>query len=197
MIPKNIARQLSGAWKVMNGRVEGLQELDLTLDGFWSSFAAVFLIVPFTLIALISEEIALSNGAGGEAVALTSGFVAVRFFGLGLDWLAFPILFAFLARPLGVSTHYVPFIVARNWSAVLIAGIFAVPHALHAVGFVPLPVLSFLLFAFFIVALRFAYLVARVALAVPMTMAIPIVLLELLIGIVIELGLDRAFALPF
>ncbi|MBZ8133803.1 hypothetical protein [Afifella sp. IM 167] len=197
MIPKDIARQLSGAWKVMNGRVEGLQELDLTLDGFWGSFAAVFLIIPFTMIALISEEIALSTGPGGEAVALTSGFVGVRLLGLGLDWLAFPVLFALLARPLGVSTHYVPFIVARNWSSVLIAGMFALPHALHAIGIVPLPVLSFLLFAFFVLALRFAYLVARIALAVPVMMAIPIVLLELLIGILIEVGLDRAFALPF
>ncbi|WP_026381787.1 hypothetical protein [Afifella pfennigii] len=192
----SILRQLSGAWKVMNGRVEGLSEFDLTLEGFWRSFGAVFLIVPFTAIAVLSEQAALSAATDMPAEAPGTGFFTLRLFGLGLDWIAFPILFAFLARPLGVSTHYVPFIVARNWSAVIISGIFALPHALHALGLVPLPVLSFLLFALFVVALRFAYLVVRVALAVPPMMAVPIVLLELLIGIVIELSLSRAFALP-
>ncbi|MBK1623137.1 hypothetical protein CKO32_06130 [Afifella marina DSM 2698] len=192
MIFSYCIQQVTGAWKVMNGRAEGLQELDLTLEGFWRSFGAVILIIPFTLIAISSERIALT--ATDQAVTVLAGsFVSLRLFGLALDWIAFPIFFALVARPLGVSTHYVPFIVARNWSAVVIAGMFALPHALHATGFVPLPVLSFLLLALFVVALRFSYLVVRTALAVPVMMAVPVVLLQLLIGILIEVSLDRIF----
>ena len=47
---------LAGAWQVMLGRPDGLDRLDTSLEGFWRSFAAFALVVPFASVSLISER---------------------------------------------------------------------------------------------------------------------------------------------
>ena len=180
-----IRNSLGGAWAVMNGRAEGLQQLDLSIGGFWRSFAAVFLILPFAVLALLGERSVMA--ASGEAVVpLTGGIVAAHGFTVLLDWVAFPLVFAALARPLGLSRHYVPFIVARNWAAVISTAIAALAHALLVVGIVPAAAAPFLLIVVLGIVLRFAYFVARTALAVPLGIAIPIVVLDLLVSLTVE-----------
>jgi hypothetical protein len=185
-----LSDNLSGAWLVMLGRPEGLTRLDLSIEGFWRSFAAIFLIAPFAVLGLASqaelaEQLAddptqtRNPGLGPEAVALL------------LDWVAFPLLLAAIARPLGISGRYIPFIVARNWGAVIIAALVSVIHAAHVVGLLPSPLASFLLLAAVAVALRFSYVIARTALAAPMAVALPVVLLEFLISLTIWSAVDR------
>ncbi len=186
----NLPASLSGAWDVMNGRVEGLRKLDLTIDGFWRSFGAVVLILPVALIALASERVALAE-IGGDAAALTGGYVMLRLIAVIADWLAFPAILALLARPMGIASRFVPYIVARNWTAVLIAAMFGVPHLLHALGVLPTALLSFLLLILFGVAVWFAYVVVRTAMQVPPVMAVPVVILEIASGVTIELIFSR------
>lgn len=186
----NLPANLSGAWDVMNGRVEGLRKLDITIDGFWRSFGAVVLILPVAVIAMASERVALSN-MGHEGAALTGGYMVLRFIAVIVDWLAFPAILALFARPMGIATHFVPYIVARNWAAVLIAGLFAVPHLFHALGILPTGMLSFILLGLFALAVWFSYIIVRTALQVPPVLAVPVVILEIVGGFVIELGFDR------
>ena len=186
----NLPANLSGAWDVMNGRVEGLRKLDLTIDGFWRSFGAVVLILPVALIAMASERVAIST-LGREVAALTGDYVMLRFIAVIVDWLAFPAILALFARPMGIANRFVPYIVARNWAAVLVAGMFAVPHLFHALGILPTGILSFILLILFGVAVWFSYVVVRTALQVPPALAVPIVVLEIASGLVIELGFDR------
>ena len=186
----NLPASLSGAWDVMNGRAEGLNKLDLTIDGFWRSFGAIALILPVALIALASER-AVPLAAGGEAVALSGGYVLLRLIAVIVDWLAFPAILALLARPMGIATRYVPYIVARNWAAVLVAAMFAVPHLFHALGVLPTGMLSFLLLILFGIAVWFAFVVVRTAMQVPPVLAIPIVILEIASGLFIELLFSR------
>lgn len=186
----NLPANLSGAWDVMNGRVEGLRKLDITIDGFWHSFGAVVLILPVAVIAMASERVALS-AMGHEGAALTGGYMVLRFIAVIVDWLAFPAILALLARPLGIATRFVPYIVARNWAAVLIAAVFAIPHLFHALGVLPTGMLSFILLGLFAAAVWFSYIVVRTALQVPPVLAVPVVILEIVGGFVIELGFDR------
>ena len=186
----NLPASLSGAWDVMNGRAEGLRKLDITIDGFWRSFGAVALILPVAVIAMASERVAIS-ALGHEAAALTGGHVMLRFIAVIVDWLAFPAILALFARPMGIASHFVPYIVARNWAAVLIAALFAIPHLFHALGVLPTGMLSFILLGLFAAAVWFSYIVVRTALQVPPVLAVPIVILEIVSGLVIELGFDR------
>jgi hypothetical protein len=187
---QNLPATLSGAWAVMNGRAEGLQKLDLTIDGFWRSFGAIVLILPVALVALASERIALA-AAAGEVAALAGAYVVLRLIAVIVDWLAFPLTLALLARPLGIAARFVPYIIARNWAAVLVAAMFAVPHLLHVLGLLPTTMLPVVLLIPFGLAVWFAYVVVRTAMQVPPVMAIPIVGLEIAVGLVIELFFAR------
>jgi hypothetical protein len=183
----NLAENLAGAWAIMRGRADGLTRLDLSLEGFWRSFAAIVLLVPFALLALISQE-RLAAAAGEEAGTGGLGLEAVA---LVVDWFAFPLVFALLARPLGLGARYVPFIVARNWASVIVAAMVALVHAAHVVGIVPSQFAPVLLFAAIAIALRFSYVIARTALGVPIGLALPIVVLDLLISITVWTMIDR------
>ena len=190
---KNLPASLSGAWDVMNGRAEGLRKLDLTIDGFWRSFGAVVLILPVALIAIASERVALL-AAGGEIAALTGVYVVLRLIAVIVDWFTFPAVLALLARPMGIAQRFVPYIVARNWAAVLIAAFFAVPHLFHALGVLPTGILPLVLLLLFGIAVWFGYVLVRTAMQVPPVMAIPVVGLEIASGLFVELVFSRLVA---
>lgn len=181
---------LAGALDVMLGRPQGLQKLDITLEGFWRSFGAFVLILPFAVLALISQERLAIEGA--DALPPPRGGLALEIGVLAIDWIAFPLLFAVVARPLGLGPGYVPFIVARNWASVVLGALMAVVHALFLVGILPGPFATLLLFGFVILALRFSYVITRITLDVPMRLALPIVIFDFLLSLTIWSALGPA-----
>ena len=61
---RSIRDNLAGAFEVMLGRPDGLDRLDTSVDGFWRSFGAVVLVVPFAFLSLLSQQpLAAAAGA--------------------------------------------------------------------------------------------------------------------------------------
>jgi len=187
-----IRNSLVGAWQVMLGRAEGLNRLDFSLEGFWRSFAAVILLVPFLLLMMLAER-PLAEEAGIDAVPLTASSMALQGIAMLTEWFAFPLFFAAIARPFGLSSRYVPFIVTRNWAQVIVGAMIGAVEALVVVGVIPAAAASFVILAAFAVTLRFSYMVVRLSLAVSMGMALPIVVLDLLFSLTIWTVFDRFF----
>jgi hypothetical protein len=185
-----LRENLAGAWQVMLGKPEGLNRLDTSLEGFWRSFAAVILVVPFGLLALYSQA-PLVEEVGGTPLQLTGSRLVLEGIALLADWFAFPIVFALVAPPFGLGSRYVPFIVTRNWASVITGAMVGAVHALHLLGVLPTALVPYLILAAIAVALRFYYVIARTALAAPMGMALPIVMLDLLISLTIWSAFDR------
>ena len=187
-----VRENLAGAWQVMLGRPEGLNRLDTSLEGFWRSFGAVILLVPFAALALMAQG-PLGSGAEAEAVVepLTASGLALEGIALLCDWFAFPLVFAFIAPPFGLGSRYVPFIVARNWASVITGAMVALVPALQVLGLLPAALVPLMLLVAIAVALRFSYMIARLALAVPMSMALAVVALELLISLTVWSAFDR------
>ena len=184
-----LRENLAGAWQVMLGRSDGLNRLDTSLEGFWRSFAAVILVAPFALLALISEQPLLAES--GATRPLTGGAVALYGVALLVDWFTFPLIFALLAKPFGLGPRYVPFIVARNWAAVIIGAMVAVLHVLHLLSVLSSAAMPFAVLAVTVIALRFAYMIARTTLVVSVAIALPIVILDLTLSLVIWSLFDR------
>jgi hypothetical protein len=187
-----IRDNLAGAWQVMLGRAEGLNRLDFSLEGFWRSFAAVILLVPFLLLMMLAEQ-PLAEGAGVDAGPLTASRMALQGIAMLIEWFAFPLVFAAIAPPFGLSSRYVPFIVTRNWAQVIVGAMIGVIEALVVVGVIPAAAASFVILAAFAVTLRFSYMVVRLSLAVSMGMALPIVVLDLLLSLTIWTVFERLF----
>jgi hypothetical protein len=179
-----IRNNLAGAWALMNNRADGLKLLDTSVDGFWGSFGAILLIVPFAIVAVIGERTLMMPAEGAEP--LSGALFARHALLLVADWIAFPLVFAALARPLGLSRNYVPFIVARNWGAVITTAIASIAYGLIFTGIVPAGAAPLLLVFVLGLALRFSYCIARTTLGVPPGVAIPIVVLDLLLSLILE-----------
>ncbi len=187
---KQIVRNLAGAWLLMLGKPDGLARIDTSIDGFWWSFAAIVLVAPFAYVAFLSQ-LSLEADQTAAAVAVTAGRLALNTIALLLDWIAFPLLFAFAARPFGFASRYVPFIVARNWASVIIGALMAVVHAIYLAGFLPATAMLYALLVATVIALRFSYLIARITLAASIAMALPIVILDFLLSLTIWSVMDR------
>jgi hypothetical protein len=187
-----IARSLSAAWDLFLDRPDAMRGFDLSVDGFWRSFAAVLLVVPSYAFAVLAERqmVALDPAApvqGGLA------FVVQNAIGLGIDWVALPLVLAFLARPLGVARHYPEFVVARNWGAVIAAVPFGVIGLLIVLGLLGGELANLLMLASLFIVLRYTYLIARRSLDVGIGFAIGIVVLDFVLSLTIALTLDGIF----
>jgi hypothetical protein len=179
-----IRDNLAGAFEVMMGRTEGLGRIDTSIDGFWRSFGAVVFVIPFAILALLSQQpLAVETGTPPppiDAARLTLDGIALL-----VDWFAFPLVFALIARPFGLGSRYVPFIVTRNWASVVIGAMVAIVHALHLLGVLPTAVMPYALLVAIAISLRFSYVIARTTLLVSMAVALPIIVLDLVLSLTI------------
>jgi hypothetical protein len=112
-----IQRYLTGAWRLMTGKPDGLLLLDLSADGFWNSFFAIVIALPALFISWIgvANEIADEPLAGGRLSIL------LRLAAIDLSAWILPLVALAVAAPLaGIGARFVHYVVASNWGSALI-----------------------------------------------------------------------------
>ena len=69
---EDVQTYLLGAWRMMNGKADGLRMLDISADGFWQSFFAIAVALPalFAGWVSIASGMAAANPAGGGSMML-------------------------------------------------------------------------------------------------------------------------------
>jgi hypothetical protein len=141
-----VQTSLTGAWRLMMGKPDGLRLLDLSADGFWNSFFALIVATP----ALVVGWVGVANQIGDpDAVIGRLGMVIrVAMVDLG-TWILPLVALAVVARHVGIGGRFVAYVVASNWASAIIAWLL-LPSALVRL-FVPAPnqfadLLSLLLF---------------------------------------------------
>ena len=178
-----IRRSLRGALELLRGRAEGLAYFDLSVAGFWRSFTAILLVAP-----LYALDVAVgSRGAGQTGTA----YFALKALSYLADWLLFPVLIAVLAKPLDFGRLYVPYIVAYNWSSVVIAALFAPATLLVGLGILGRGPAAVIGLALTVVAARYRFVIARTALQARPATALGLVLLEFLLSVLVIAIFDR------
>ncbi len=186
-----IVRSLSAAWDLFVDRPGAMRGFDLSVDGFWRSFGAVVLVAPSYVLAVLAERrIAIETGLSDQSGA---SFFVQNVLGLGIDWVALPLVLALLAQPLGIARHYPEFVVARNWGAVIAAVPFGAIGLLILVGLLGGELANLLMLASLFVVLRYTYLIARRALDASLGFAIGIVVFDFVLSLMIALTLDGIF----
>ena len=183
---------LDAAVALLVGRPGAIGRFDVSLEGFWRSFAAILLVLPSFAVALMAEWRGRMERLPADAVDPSwVGFAAERLAALGVDWVALPLVLALLAGRLGLTGRYVPFIVARNWASPVVAALYAVPALLYAAGAIDNDLAVLISFALLFVVLHYFYRIARQALAAPVSLAIGVVVLDLLLGLLISETVSR------
>jgi hypothetical protein len=115
----DILRSLTGALHMMLGRSEGLRRLDLTADGFWTSFVALFVALPPMALSWIEyEDIQRDRPIADAGPVFIYGAHAAADV---LAWLLPVALLMAAAKWVGLSRKIVPLVVATNWGNALLA----------------------------------------------------------------------------
>jgi hypothetical protein len=177
-----IQRSVEAAWLLARGDQRGMAMFDLSLEGFWKSFAAALLVAPAYGIVLLDQYrlVGWPEHVTGTMFAELVSFV--------LGWLAFPIVNIFLTRLLGLSTRYVPLIVANNWSAVVQVALYT---TVVIVGMVlPADLRTLALFVATLAVLTYQWFVIRTALQTTSATAFGLVAVDILTSIMLSRGLD-------
>jgi hypothetical protein len=190
---EEIRRSLAGAWQLFLSRPEGMRLFDLSIEGFWRSFGAIWLVLPaYGLAAAAQYDQYLTDGVADD---LPGGFTYVvdKAIAIGLDWIALPIILALLAGRLGIARTYPAYMVARNWTAVIGVLPFGIIALLSLLGIADETVTGVLWLAALAVLLRYNFVVARTALGASIGFAVGLVVADFVLSLLITTGLDSLF----
>jgi hypothetical protein len=172
---------VGGALKLARGDASGLGFFDTSIEGFWRSFRAAAICYPFFLI-LLAFRVSAAHWAESGVLRI----VIVETIGYAISWVAFPLLVLSLTRWLGRENRFVPFIVVYNWSQILQTALFVIAAAGAASGLFPGDVGNAVDFAAAVAVLVYEWYIARVALQVSASQAVPVVVLDIALGIVLS-----------
>jgi hypothetical protein len=190
---KEIRASLDGAWQLFLNRRGAMRLFDVTVDGFWRSFQAIVLVAPGYALTVIAEEQRVLSDSVVEENFSQSVYFLDKVVALGIDWVAFPILLALVARPLGIAGVYPGYIVARNWAAVIATVPFGAIALLTIFGVLGNDTGAILSFAAIAVVLRYNFIVARAALGASIGFAVAVVVCDFATSLIVATAIDGLF----
>lgn len=126
---EQIHLHLVGAWRMMLGRADGLRLLDLSADGFWTSFFAIVVALP----ALFAGWVSIANGMAvldPEGPGRLSLILRLAVVDLS-SWILPLVALALVARRAGIGDRYVHYVVASNWATAIVVWIMLPPSILR------------------------------------------------------------------
>ncbi|MGX7876104.1 transporter [Mesorhizobium sp. ORM6] len=109
---------LTGAWRLMLGKADGLRLLDLSADGFWNSFFAIIVAAP----ALIVGWVGIANEIGDPDAFAGRFLMLLRLATVDIgSWVLPLVALALVAPRAGIGGRFVHYVVASNWASAITA----------------------------------------------------------------------------
>lgn len=190
-----IYRYLFGAWRMMLGKKDGLDHLDVSAEGFWQSFYAILVAIPPLLAGWVAYAADLT--AGSEDAGLRFSIVFRAAVIDLLAWIVPIVVLGFVAKRVGIAKRFAPYVIASNWGSALLAWVFAPVTLLQL--FFPgrndaTTLLAIIVFGTSIVL---SYRLSHVALQRPHSFAMPFYACVFFGSLFITLLLQQAFGIGF
>lgn len=194
MSPGYVRHALATALRVARFDKGAMAEFDHSFEGFFRSFIGIALCAPLYILVLVAErrlatDLAAStpelSGAGLPPPGL--GYFAFEAATYLLEWLAFPLVMIGIARLIGAGARYVPYIIAYNWSGVLVLTATTIPYILYLFGVVSLTGVVILYYPVAIFTFIYRWRIARDGLQIAPLTATGIVLLDFLLSVLVAL----------
>ena len=176
-----ITKSLYGAYRLARADQNGMSYLDTTLNGFWQSFLAAFLIAPiFLLLLIIRFNI-------GDIQTSAFRFLAIESIAYVIGWVLFPLTIYYLVQSLGREHKFLGFIVAYNWASVIQNGIYLPFEILFELGIIAGEGAGIVNFFLLCLVLTYTWYVAKTALDVSGLIASGLVVLDVGLWIMINI----------
>ncbi len=170
-----------GTFRLARGDRGGLLCFDRSLDGFWRSFRAAALCYPLYLV-LLTMRVGLTKWqeAGGWLV------VTVETIAYVIAWVAFPLAMLTVTRWLGRTNRYFDFMVTYNWWQLPQSLLFVMVGLQSESGMLPAAAAQTMEAAAVVAVLVYEWYIARVALDTTGAAAALIVVVDVILGVVID-----------
>ena len=185
---------IRSAFDLFLGRREALARFDVSDDGFWQSFRAIFYVLPFFAINAAVEHRMMLSDAVVENPS-DAAFIAARIVDYGIDWIAMPVLLVLFARRLGITRTFAPYVVIRNWALVVMSAPPALVSLLLGFGLLSFEVSAALSLVILGVMIRFHYRIIRDTLGKPIAFSIGLVAADIALSLVLSEVIDRIFGI--
>ena len=176
---------LSGAVRLVKLDTQGFDYFGDTAADFWRSFLAAALVAPLFLLYLVIRYVE-SDTDGSFPV-----YIAAQILAYVITWLAFPLVILYLAPVLQKENKAVRYLVAYNWLSVIQNGVYLPVVMLGITGTFAQDLSNFLAMIALIWVLGITLFVTRKALEVPLGTAAGIVVMDLLLGVLVEVLTSR------
>ncbi|HER27238.1 MAG TPA: hypothetical protein ENI69_09025 [Rhodospirillales bacterium] len=175
-----VLNSLYGAYRLARMDPHGLSFFNNTEEGFWNSFKAAAVILPLFLV-LTAVRYTVDDI---DSSLLRYFFIEMIAYVVG--WVAFPVLIPRICAQLQRTHHYMRFIIAYNWSAVLQNALY-IPIVLFSItGLLPGGGGFFVLMAM-IAIIVYSWFITKTALDIPGPVAAAIVVFDLFISFTINM----------
>ena len=176
---------LSGAVRLVKLDTQGFDYFGDTAADFWRSFLAAALVAPLFLLYLVIRYV------GSDTDGSFPVYIAAQILAYVITWLAFPLVILYLAPVLQKEDKAVRYLVAYNWLSVIQNGVYLPVVMLGITGTFAQDLSNFLAMIALIWVLGITLFVTRKALEVPLGTAAGIVVMDLLLGVLVEVLTNR------
>jgi hypothetical protein len=161
---------MRGCWRLLWRDPEAFEDFNVTIDGFWRSFAMIVpvLVLAYPMFVSAQENAREVAAAAGESPPDLR--LGASYFLLLSNIVIWPLVAAAFARLLGVAQNYVRYMIIYNWMSVpmmILTAILALLHVTPESGVVPI----LLMYAVFAFLLYVSWYVAKVGLQATTLMA--------------------------
>ncbi len=189
---KDIQNALTGSFLLAKRDIRGLKYFDTDLDGFWRSFLIILPIAPFYLLYAIQEvNMAQAMNPHEPALTASAGFLVARLFLLVLDWFGFAIAMIFVTRLVALWPKYIPFIAVYNWSSLFVVAASAPLALLLLLGLIPWQTAAMFNLIIVLFIIYYRWYVARCVLETTSMTAALIVVIDLALSLLLQIGFGR------
>jgi hypothetical protein len=179
---QEVMSSLYGAYRLACFDENGLNYFNISVEGFWRSFAAIFFVLP-AYILLVGQ------GVGAAAGGFSIWTVMVHMVSELLGWVIFALV-AFVATDmLKLGHRYTALIVAVNWGSVIVVSALVV--GLGVTLLLPAGPSGMIIVAMTVAIIIYQWFVIRTALQTTGTIALAFVLFSLVTGVMLEQTTSR------
>jgi len=128
---EELSSAVRGAWRLLNRDPAGVDDFNLSMEGLKNSFSAVLVVAPFYLFIVAASRDILPPPAGDPGISYLRELIA-----LIVEWVLFLAGAVYAIRLLGLSRRVVPYVIAYNWSSLLIVSAMVPPTLLARYGII-------------------------------------------------------------
>ncbi|MBT5433240.1 MAG: hypothetical protein P8Q36_19515 [Alphaproteobacteria bacterium] len=185
MIPSGteISSSLYGAWRLIFVDDEAMAHFNVSIEGFWRSFFAAILALPYFLVVIIWPAPVAEGVTPWEPDPFMAGLAYI------LSWIIFPMVAAVLARLFELTQNYIGYITAFNWAGALIAQPLLILEVMTHAGVLSADAAAVLQLPIFVFVVWYGWVIARISLGATAWIAAALIFIAKMIDMLLFLVL--------